>query len=284
MTFVTGEHPPDGAGLRRALYAGRVFLLPPTSASLALVDLARARLREELGADPRSAHERFEDAALFERIGRVRRAIYTEPVGHTLLQAMAASVGFDAERTAFDPARLRAVIHGAADNPRAAPVYYPHRDTWYGHPQSVVTIWTALDDLDPGETFVFYPRRFDVAVANDSQTFDYDAWVAQGWSLKVGWQDRDASLRAHYPGALGAEDYGPAEGFRCAAGAVLLFSGSHFHRTLPQRHGRSRFSLDARLVHLDDHARGLGAPNVDGRSRGSALRDYVQAAPSVADG
>ena len=46
--------------------------------------------------------------------------------------------------------------------------------------------------------------------------------------------------------------------------------------TLPQALGRTRFSLDARLVHLGDHARGLGAPNVDGRSRGSALPDYVQ--------
>jgi hypothetical protein len=276
MTFVETARPTDDGELRRALYAGRVFLLPPTPESLALVRLARERLRAELGEDPRSGHERFDDAGLFERVGRVRRAIYTEAGAHALLRAMGASVGFDRGRTAFDPARLRAVVHGAAANPRAAPVYYPHRDTWYGHPQSVVTIWTALDDLDEAETFVFYPERFAWPVANDSECFDYEAWVAQGWSLKVGWQDRDASLRARYPGVTAVEDYGPEVGFACAAGAVLLFSGAHFHRTRPQSGGRSRFSLDARLVHLDDHASGLGAPNVDGRSRGSALRDYVQ--------
>ncbi len=276
MSLVEHERPPGDADLRRALYAGRVFLLPPTSESLALVHLARAHLHAELGDDPRAAHCRFDDAELFERIGRIRRAIYTEAGAHALLRAMAASVGFDAPRTAFDPARLRAIVHGAADNPRAAPVYFPHRDTWYGHPQSVVTIWTALDDLSESETFIFYPRRVDAPVANESECCDYDAWVAKGWSLKVGWQDRDSSLRAHYPGVLGAEDYGPPQGFACEAGAVLLFSGAHFHRTLRQDRGRSRFSLDARLVHMGDHADGFGAPNVDGRSRGSALRDYVR--------
>jgi hypothetical protein len=275
VSFVERARPASDAELRAALYAGRVFLLPATEASLRLVSLGRERLRAELGDPTRTAHARWTGEAIFERVGRVRRAIYTEPLAHDLLRAMAASVGFDAASTAFDPARLRAILHGAIGDVRAAPVYYPHRDTWYGHPASVVTIWTALDDLEAHETFVFHPERFREPVANDSEVFDYDEWVSRGWSLKIGWQDRDASLRARYPTVLGHEDYGPSEGFACRAGEVLLFSGAHFHRTLPQSRGLSRFSLDARLVHLGDHARGLGAPNVDGRSRGSALRDYV---------
>ena len=46
-------------------------------------------------------------------------------------------------------------------------------------------------------------------------------------------------------------------------GEVLLFSGAQFHRTLPQARGRTRFSLDFRVVDLDDHARGRGAPNAN---------------------
>lgn len=274
--MIARERPADDASLRRAIYAGTVFLLPPTIASLALVDMARELLARELGDDPRRAHERFSDEELFARIGRLRKEIYTAPGAHALLGAMAESVGFPASGTAFDPARLRVIAHRAFENPRAAPVYYPHRDTWYAHPMSVVTIWTALDDLAEDETFVFYPERFDAPVPNDSEVFDYDDWVSRGWSLKIGWQDRDASLRARYPSVVGEGDHGRAEGFSCKRGEILLFAGAHFHRTLPQALGRTRFSLDARLVHLADHARGLGAPNVDGRSRGSALRDYVQ--------
>ena len=276
MTFIVRERPRGDAELRRAIYDGTVFLLPATDASRTLVDLANHRLRDELGDDPRGAHARMSDEELFARIGRLRREIYLEDHAQTLLRDLAHSVGFDRHHTAFDPARLRVIAHGAAANPRAAPVYYAHRDTWYAHPSSVVTAWTALDDLAAEETFVFYPERFRTSVANDSEIFDYDAWVARGWSLKIGWQDREASTKARYPQVLGAESYGPAEGFSCARGEILLFSGAHFHRTLPQTRGRTRFSLDARLVHLADHAQGLGAPNVDGRSTGSALPDYVQ--------
>lgn len=276
MSLIVRSRPADDALLRRALYDGTVFLLPATAASTALVDLARARLHDELGDEPRGAHARMSDEELFACVGRLRRELYVEEHAQALLRDMAASIGFDRRQTAFDPARLRVIAHGASENPRAAPVYYAHRDTWYAHPSSVVTIWTALDDLSAEETFVFYPERFRTPVTNDSSIFDYDAWVARGWSLKIGWQDREASTKARYPQVLGAEDHGPEEGFSCGRGDILLFAGAHFHRTLPQTRGRTRFSLDARLVHLGDHAQGLGAPNVDGRSRGSALRDYVQ--------
>jgi hypothetical protein len=276
QNFIERQRPAGDPALRRALYDGRVFLLPPTPASLTLAREAQALVEAELGPSARAAHTRFGDEELFARVGRLRRAIYCELRFHSLLRELAASAGFPAADTAFDPARLRVVAHDAFKNPRAAPVYYPHRDTWYGHPPSVVTIWLALDDLRADETFVFYPERFSTPVPNDSEVFDYDEWVARGYGLKIGWQHRDASLVARYPGVVGAPDGGAAVGFACRAGEVLLFSGAHFHRTLPQSFGTIRFSLDARLVHLPDHELGLGAPNVDGRARGSALQDYLQ--------
>ena len=275
MTFVIRERPAGDRELRQAAYDGSVFLLPATRESRALVDLADAEIRESLGDDPRTIHERVGDEELFGRIGALRKSLYCSTNAHEFVAATAASAGFPRAEAAIDPARLRLIAHGAGDNPRAAPVYYPHRDTWYGHPMSVVTMWIPLNDLEEHETFVFYPERFRVAVPNDSEVFDYDEWVSRGPSLKIGWQDRDASLRARYPTVLGQGDYGPARGFSCARGEVLLFSAAHFHRTLPQSRGRSRFSLDARLVHLADDRAGLGAPNADSRSRGSALRDYV---------
>jgi len=83
-------------------------------------------------------------------------------------------------------------------------------------------------------------------------------------------------MEARYPRAAPGVDGGRAVGFACRAGANLVFSGAQLHATLPHATGRTRFSLDFRIIDLDDHAAGLGAPDVDNRSRGSSLIDYVQ--------
>lgn len=271
-------NPPAGGAraLMDALYAGDVFLLEPSAASVRMVETASAVLTDALGSDPRGARDRLSPEDFFARIGRVRREIYLSEQSHALTREVMAEAGLDPRRVAFDPPRLRVVNSGGHTDPRAAAVYYPHRDVWYGHPHGLVTWWIPLDDLAPEETFVFYPDRFGRAVPNDSEIFDYDAWVRDGWSLKIGWQDRDAGLRARYPSVTGEVAPGPPEGFGCRRGQNLLFSGAQFHQTLPQTTGRTRFSLDFRLVDLEDHAAGLGAPNVDDRSRGSAVPDYVQ--------
>ena len=274
------ELPGDAGSTRAAIYGGAVFQLAPTPASRALVGDALAAMREALGAADdeavRDVQARLAPEDFFARIGALRRTFYLGALFHDHVRRVIAACGWDPGGVAFDPLRLRVVAHRGHEDPRAAAVYYPHRDTWYGHPQSLITWWIPLHDLAPHETFVFHPERFAEAVPNNSEIFDYDAWVRDGWSLKVGWQDRDAGLRAKYPGAIGNVDGGPALGFAAARADNLLFSGAQFHRTLPQTTGRTRFSLDFRVVALADHARGLGAPNADNRSRGSALPDYVQ--------
>ena len=272
------RQPPD----RHALYAGDIFLAAPTEASLKLVEAARAGLAEALDCAPeriRDAPQQLENADLFARIGKLRKALYLEPRFHDAVRDVIAAYGFDPKRIAFDPLRLRVIRHEGHKNPLAAPVYHPHRDTWYAHPRALIAWWIPLDDLREDETFVFYPDRFAAPVENDSEIFDYGDWVRDGWELKIGWQKLQAGVEAKYPRAAPGVDGGRAVGFACKTGENLVFSGAHFHATLPQATGRTRFSLDFRIVDLDDHAAGLGAPNVDNRSRGSALKDYVTALP-----
>ncbi|MBX3273546.1 MAG: hypothetical protein KF729_25000 [Sandaracinaceae bacterium] len=274
---ITREAPPSFAALRRGVYAGEVYLLEPTPGSLALVERVRARLADVLGDDPRRAQHRMSNDELFARLSPLRRELYCDATYHDALRALLREQGGDPAALAFDPLRLRVVrSRGDVEVPAARAVYYPHRDTWYAHPQSLVAWWIPLDDLGEDETFAFFPERFEREVPNDSEAFDYDEWVRDGWELKIGWQRRDAGLTARYPGVLGEIAAGRAVGFSCQRGQHLAFSGAHFHATLPQATGRTRFSLDFRLVHLGDEAAGEGAPNVDGRSRGSALRDYVR--------
>lgn len=265
------------AELRDALYAGEVVLRAPTPASLALADRVAERLEHALGPDPRDAQHRMSNDELFARLSPVRRELYCDATYHEAIRALLREQGADPRDCAFDPLRLRVVrSNGHVEIPAARAVYYPHRDTWYAHPQSLIAWWIPLDDLAADETFVFHPERFARPVPNDSEIFDYDDWVRDGWALKIGWQKKASGLTARYPGVVGDVDAGRSVGFACERGQHLFFAGAHFHRTLPQVTGRTRFSLDFRIVHLGDTDAGRGAPNVDARSRGSALRDYVR--------
>jgi hypothetical protein len=276
MIPVLDRAPSENAAFRRSLYDGAVVRLAPTADSERLVAAVLTLVDEELGRDgpAREAQVRLSNDEVVRRIGRLRKVLYTEPRFHEAVSTMIAGCGFDPGRSAFDPIRLRVVTDHGFENPQAAPVYYAHRDTWYANPQAMITWWVPLHDVAEEETFVFFPDHFARHVANNSHEFDYDEWVRDGWNRKIGWQGSDAS--ALYPGLPGEMDAGRRLTVSARAGEILLFAGAHFHQTRPNTTGRTRFSLDFRTVNLDDYAQGLGAPNVDNRSRGSALRDYVR--------
>jgi hypothetical protein len=275
MTLRT-QRAANGGELLTALYGGSLFLLPATSASRRLVSEASARIDAELGGDMRTAQFRLSDEEFFQRVGRLRKAFYAEEAFYTHIYCLLAEQGVDVERTAFDPIRLRAVTHRGFENPRAAPVYYAHLDTWYARSQAEVTWWLPLHDVTEEETFVFYPECFNRPVPNNSELFDYDVWTQHGMALRIGWQDPSHGRTHLYPGQVGVFDPGRVLSFAASAGEILLFAGAHFHQTRPNSTGRTRFSLDFRTVDLGDHVAGRGAPNADNRSTGLALRDYVR--------
>lgn len=268
---------PDPDASRTALYQGALLRLPPSGASRALVEMADALLHEEVGADPRRAWERLPPDELFARLGRVRKALYLDEAAHRLIAALLADHGLDPADFACDPARLRVVHPYGERQPAAAAVYGVHRDIWYGHPSCLVTWWIPLHDVVEEETFELWPEYLTRPVDNDSHVFDYDAWVARGWSLKIGWQDPEAGLRARYPAFLGQRAaLGRGVPLAAMRAESLLFSGAHLHATRPHTQPQTRFSLDLRIAHLGDAATGRGAPIVDNESRGSSLPDYVR--------
>jgi hypothetical protein len=226
------------------------------------------------GGPLRNVHEILDTAQRFELVGGLRRRVFFDPAFHAHVRAVIAALGFDVTRVAFDPARFRAVFHDAHRDAAARAAYFPHRDTWYGHPPAAIAAWIALSDLACDETFELFPTCFGRAVPNDSAEFDYHAWVGPDWARKIGWQRHDATP-ALYPSADSGCDTGPALRFSCRRGETLVFAAAHCHRTLPLAGGLSRFSLDFRFVHLDDVAQGRGAPDGDNRARGSCLDDYV---------
>ncbi len=267
------------AAVRGALYRGDVFLLPRTAASLALVAEIWTAAAEELGDcdSARQAQFRLSDGEYFARVGRLRKLFYTQRKFHEGVAAVMASAGFDPAEHAFDPIRLRAIAHDGHLNPAAQALYYGHRDTWYSNPQSMITWWIPLHDVRPEETFEFFPDHFGRVVLNDSECFDFETWVADGQARRIGWQDSQTGRTARYPRLLN-EPTARTIPVECRAGEILLFAGQHLHKTRPNRTGRTRFSIDFRTVHLDDHACGRGPRNVDNRSSGSSLRQMIRGA------
>jgi ectoine hydroxylase-related dioxygenase (phytanoyl-CoA dioxygenase family) len=59
-------------------------------------------------------------------------------------------------------------------------------------------------------------------------------------------------------------------------GGLIIFSGAQLHSTVPNTSGKTRFSIDFRVVNIDDLTSGRGAPNVDSSCTGTTLRDYLR--------
>jgi hypothetical protein len=269
--------PPDNERLRRALYEGAIFRLAPVPATQRLVAEVLALIENELGQDGpiREAQFRRSGDELFQAVGRLRKRLFEERRFVGMMSDVVASFGFDPDENAFDPVRLRVMTHLGHENPRAAPVYYAHRDTWYAHPQCQISWWVPLHDLTEQQTFVFFPDHLRQGVENDSGKFNYDDWVRGRDSLRIGWQDKNAGLTALYPATHADLSAARRVPFACRAAEVILFAGAHLHQSVPNETGLTRFSVDFRTVHLRDHQSGIGAPNADNRSTGSALQHYV---------
>jgi hypothetical protein len=275
--FLQTALPGDPEAFRRALYAGAVFKLAPGEASLRLACEVGGLLAETFRdvGDPREAQFHLPPAEHLERLGRVRRVLAGDARLHQGVRAVLAAAGLEPGEYALDVLRLRGVLHRGHEIPSAAPAYFVHRDTWYANPRAQLNWWLALHDASEEETFSFYPEAFGRPVPNSSAAFDYRTWLAQ-----AGWQNPKRKANAAYPTATVPLGGLRELGFSCRAGEVLVFSAAHLHGTRPHNSGRTRFSVDFRVVHLEDHRRGLGAPDVDNRSTGSALEDY--ALPSAA--
>lgn len=274
--FLTNA-PTDSLEMRHSLYAGTIYLLPPNEASSALVEHVLLLLIDEFGPEFRTVQFRISGEEFFKRIGRLRKLIYTEESIHHAIDHIISSLGFRREEHAYDSARLRVITHRGHENRAAAPIYYGHRDTWYSNPQGMVTWWIPLHDVAAEESFDFFPEDFARPVANDSEKFDFGSWVAKGQEKRIGWQKADTGLTAVYP-QLREQPQGQVLPVVAKKGEILLFAGQHLHQTRQNMTGRTRFSLDFRTVHLADHAAGIAAVNVDNRSTGTSLSQFVYAA------
>lgn len=263
----------DNATLRRAIYAGGIFRIGACAATRDLAAQVMALLTEKFGDNLHTVHERLSFNDMQPGMGDIRAQLAALPEYRAAQAEILTATGFNTAELAIDVLRLRCVMDNGHLNKGAALAYTAHRDTWFGNPQAQVNFWMALHDVTPAQSFSFYPSLFAKAVPNTSGGFSYGEWMG-----KRGWQGMKSNDAVEYPAPLGQPEDPAAFSFTAAAGDIIVFSAAQLHQTVRNASGVTRFSLDFRAVHLDDHRQGLGAPNADNGSKPEALEDYWKAA------
>lgn len=256
--------------MREAIFAGDIFHLPATAESRALCDVARSIVMSSFSSDmPQQAQHQLSPEEFFARLTAARKSLEGERSVMQSTALLLKSLGFDPADTLLDTVRLRGVPSDGHLNPKARAAYGAHRDTWYANPQCQINFWIPIYDIEAQEGFDIYPRYFAEPVKNGSAAFDYDEWIQHG-----GFQSSKAGAKAVFPEAEEEISRENSWRFPMKAGDILMFSAAHLHQTHPHSSGRTRFSIDFRVVCEFDENAEIGATNVDNNSRGSCLAEY----------
>ncbi|MCX2965355.1 hypothetical protein [Gordonia aquimaris] len=275
MSFVVSTE----AGLpdhlrRRQLYAGTVFCLPPRDSITALAEFALEMVSQAFdGRDPLTAHQ---DMGVEEYVG-VLAALKPAFTHHRrckeLLREILLDLGADTSKTYFDVPKLRVVPTASYLSSGLGYNYAAHRDTWYASPDCQNNWWVPVAGNAANKGMQFHPDFWGRPVDNSSSGFDAYEWNRTSRRDAAKYVTHDP--RPHPKAAPGAE--GSAVRVVGDPGSILSFSGAQLHSTVPNETDTARISFDFRTLHIDDLLSDAGPVNVDSRSTGTSVRDYLRA-------
>lgn len=260
--------------LRESIYGGNLQKLPASVESMRLLEIVEAAVVDSFGQDYRSSQFEMSSDDYFALTVETKKLVFESEVVHRAAFDLLSAQGFALSDTALDPPRVRFIEHNGHLNPSAKVAYQAHRDVWYANPQSQINWWIPLHNVTEVETFCFYNDLFSQPVANTSSQFDYDVWMRT-----VGFGKSHRGDPNSYP--LPTADLPSIDSaleFSLKRGEILLFSAAHLHQTLPNKSGLTRVSIDFRTVNIGDENAGIGAPNADNESKGTALSSYLRMA------
>src|SRR3954452_2166571 len=170
----------DDATRRRLLFAGDLILLPPSPASLAFVDFARALLEEAFAPfDPQTAQRFMPVAEYAALLAELKPRFIHHPIARTCVADILRANGCGPQQTHFDLPRLRTATSDDYLSTGIAYAFHPHRDTWYSAPQMQINWWLPIFDIEAGNAMAFHPNYFSRGVLNDSETYNYQEWNAK---------------------------------------------------------------------------------------------------------
>ena len=240
---------------RGRLYRGEILVFRRLPAMAALVARARGLACEAFAPHaPPEAQESFDRAEFLARAATLRRSFMHDAEVRAMFRSLIESLGLDPASTCADRLILRLQPSGDTHCGRRVRDLPPHRDTWGSNVMAQINLWGPVFPVEPGATMVIWPTLFGRPVPNTSAEWDLEKL-------------REAPGR--YP--LLPECRAPLDGVPevpvlIEPGDLLCFSGAHLHASRRNRTGRTRLSLDTRIVDVGDVRAGHGPANVDGRA------------------
>jgi hypothetical protein len=275
MTAIWFNRPvKDDEERRTRLYAGEIFVYDRLRSVEEFARFARGMVEAALAPhDPRHVHEALSPAELAPLLGRLKPTYTHHPEARRLLTRILDELGVDLDDCHLDVPKLRTAYPTGHLTKGIAYAFGGHRDTWYGSPQAQINWWLPLYPLTAENAMAFYPRYFARPAANDSDRFNYYRRNVERRDVSK-FIDDDPRVQ---PSAIGLGPEEPEFRLLPEVGGVIVFSGAQLHATVSSPTALSRYSVDFRTVSRRDVEQGIGAPNVDARCTGTALRDFQRA-------
>lgn len=260
---------------RQRLFDGQLFVYSPRKSTLAFVAFARKMIVEAFAPlDPERAQYELSVERYAEILGRLKPAFIHHPESKTHLTAIMKEMACDPEKTYFDVPKMRSSTSDNYLTTGIAYAWHPHRDTWYSAPQCQINWWIPIYDIQADNAMAFHPQYWNRPVKNSSRGYNYYLWNQQNRGAHVA-QFLKEDPRP-LPKPTEPMELDPQVRLIVPAGGIILFAGAQMHSSVPNTSGKTRFSIDFRVVHRDDVAQKRGAPLVDEECTGTTMRDYLQ--------
>lgn len=274
MTAVWFNRVVDDEERRERLYDGEIFVYDGLRSVEEFVSFTRGVVEAALAPhEPQHVHETLSPGELAPLLCVLKPAFTHHPEARRLVTCMLEELGTDLFDCHMDVPKLRTAYPSGHLTKGIAYAYQGHRDTWYGGPQAQINWWLPIYPLHADNAMAFYPGHFANAVANNSDQFNYYRRNAERADLGR-FVDKDPRVQ---PSAIHLNREQPQFRLLPPVGGLILFSGAQLHATVSSPASLSRYSVDFRTVSRRDVEQGRGAPNVDARCVGTALRDFRRA-------
>jgi hypothetical protein len=261
---------------RQHLYSGDLIVLSRLRESQSLCDFARELIGEAFGPlDPALAQFELPVTKYAAILEELKPRFIHHPNSKLLIRNLLRAIGCDEQKTYFDVPRLRTSTSHDYLTTGIAYAFHPHRDTWYSAPMCQINLWMPVYAVRPDNVMAFHPQHWSTPLANTSAAYDYQRWTAESRFTAAAHIGRDTREQ---PKALEPVIAEPDLRIVTPVGGVLMFSAAQLHSSIPNNSGRTRFSIDFRIINVDDAAADAGAGNIDSYCSGTTMPDYLRVA------